>query len=117
MESQEAFFIEHWPLTGVSVGASRSSYPTREVVAVFADQGEFAAKIDREPPAPAPAETDRRLRVLDHLAQREFPHAPSLLRTRTGARSVQAGCRNVCLLERIPHPAIGMWGARSPIWR
>jgi Ser/Thr protein kinase RdoA (MazF antagonist) len=89
-----------WPLTGVSIGETLPSYPTRRVFRVHADQGEFVAKVDRAPgPDVAGAEE---LHVLEYLTDRDFAHAPALLRTRSGHHTARIGDYRISVIEFIP---------------
>lgn len=94
--------MDLWPLTGVVVAGAVSSYPTRQVLRIRADQGDFVVKIDNAP-RPAPA-LEERLSVLDHLAGRRFRHAPGLLRTAAGEAAHWSSARSITVLELVPHP-------------
>lgn len=90
-----------WPLTGVSIKARYSSFPTRVVGRLHTDQGDFAIKADSNPNVP----WNDDLYVLDYLADRNFPHAPGLVRTRGGERVARLETATACVLEYIPYKA------------
>lgn len=89
-----------WPLTGVSIQGDIPSYPTRRVFIVVSDQGKFVVKACRA--SPNHSLDDARLSVLDFLAERNFTHAPALLRTRAGDRATRMGVDVVWMLEYLP---------------
>jgi hypothetical protein len=78
------FLSSHWPLSQVSLGGTFVSYPTRQVVRVHAAEGEYVAKIDSQPLSRE--EALRACAVLDFLSDRQFPHAPRLLKSSTATR-------------------------------
>ena len=96
---EPTFIIEHWPLTGVSIGPILPSYPERLVLRIFSDQGSFVAKV-------CPVRTGQNEfspSLLEYLNEKGFEHAPSLLRTRHGEPSVAQGEEHIWIMEYIPH--------------
>ncbi len=105
------FISDHWPLRGVSLGTTFQSYPTRKVVGIHAQEGEFVAKIDLEPPA-----FDTGLQtyaIYDFLASRHFPHIPFLLKAADGNPLVYDAQQSVAVMEFIdggaPEPTAATW--------
>ena len=112
------FIQSHWPLSHVTLGDVAQTYPTRQVVRVRADEGDFVAKVDAGPPVEASAR--RMMFIYDFLADRDFPHAPALLRTRNGAPLVYGASQSVCLMEYIPHGLPGFTEPPDPqaqVWQ
>ena len=109
-----SFLNDHWPLTGVSVASSASSYSSREVLTVTADQGTFAAKVDLAPYSEADAA--RPTQVLAFLNDVGFEHAPKLLLTREGAPLIYEEGRSVCLLEHIPYVLVDAGTTTPETW-
>jgi Ser/Thr protein kinase RdoA (MazF antagonist) len=93
---------EHWPLTGISLGETMQTYPTRRVVRIDAAQGAFVAKIDDQPPAVEDA--SQAYSILDWLAARSFPHVPVLLKTREGRPLVHTGRMSIAVMEYLGGP-------------
>lgn len=91
---------QHWPLTGVTIGERLVSHPSRVVIKVRSDQGDFAAKL--APALPSTSGAEDRTDVIDHLANRGFPHAPLRLRTRRGSRTHERPDSTVTLFEWVP---------------
>lgn len=96
----------HWNLGHVTPGAVLQQSPTRTVMAIHSDQGAFVAKAYESAWAlglvnPTRSEIDRHLHIFDFLAEQHFGHAPSLLRTTTGSRFVQAEDETICVLALI----------------
>ena len=106
--------MANWPVTGAVVVAEKISYPTRRVLHLRCDQGEFAAKIDSKPGS---VDIEQRLAVLDHAAARGFRHAPALLRTCAGTRASCTPSRTITLLEYIPTRVITGDGDALAGWR
>jgi Ser/Thr protein kinase RdoA (MazF antagonist) len=93
------FISNHWPLTNVSLGETFQSYPTRKVVRLHAQEGEFVAKIDLEPPAfDATLQT---YAIYDFLASRHFSHIPFLLKAADGNPLVYTAKQSVAVIEFI----------------
>jgi Ser/Thr protein kinase RdoA (MazF antagonist) len=93
------FFTNHWPLSDVSLGETLQSYPTRKVVRLHAQEGEFVAKIDLEP---LPFETVMKTyTIFDFLASRHFSHIPTLLKTKDGDSLVYSAQQSVAVMEFI----------------
>lgn len=105
--------VDHWPLSNVEFVAAYQSFPSRRVVRLRSDQGDFVAKIDSAPPTQA--ETRRSLYVFEYLAQHHFEHAPALLRTRAGADFVDRPGQRVWILQYVDGepPALAWHG----FWR
>jgi hypothetical protein len=105
------FFMDHWPLTGVSFGETFQSYPSRRVVRLHAKEGEFVAKMDSEPSAPETAL--RSLAVYGFLTSRGFAHIPRLLDATNGRPVVYSEHMSVTVLEFIeggrPAPVPATW--------
>ena len=95
--------MANWPVTGAVVVAEESSYPTRRVLHLRCDQGDFGSEDQSEPGS---VDTEQRLAVLDHVACRGFRHAPALLRTFARTRASCTPSRTITLLEYIPAPVI-----------
>lgn len=106
--------MANWPVTGAVVIGEESSYPTRRVLHILCDQGDFAAKVDSESGS---ADTEQRLAVLDHVASRGFRHAPALLRTFAGMRAACTALGTITLLEYIPAPVITGDAGPHVAWR
>jgi Ser/Thr protein kinase RdoA (MazF antagonist) len=95
----QRFVTDHWPLTKVSLGETLQSYPTRKVVRLHAQEGEFVAKIYLEP---LPFETVMKTyAIFDFLASRHFPHIPFLLKTKDGNPLVYTAQQSVAVMEFI----------------
>lgn len=109
------FVAMHWPLSGVAIGQSFHSYPTRRVFVVRSDQGTYVAKVARTPQLEA--DSFRAPSVLEHLKQRGFEHAPALLRTRSDEQIVQNGDQTICMLEYIPEVIREVDGDEERTWR
>lgn len=90
------FIAKNWPLSDVALGKTFVSYPTRQVVEVFAKQGAFVAKIDQQPPID---HTDPPFAVFDFLTSLAFPHVPALLKTNAGNRHVDLNQSRIVLME------------------
>lgn len=106
MRSIAGLVERHWPLDHVVPGGSLQRSPTRNVVSIRSEQGQFVVKVYEDEWAlglvhPSPAEIDQRLGVFDYLAANGFGHAPSLLKTRIGGRFVRTGGTTVYVLEQI----------------
>lgn len=96
----------HWNLGHVTPGAVLQQSPTRTVMAIHSDQGAFVVKAYENAWAlglvnPTSREIDCHLHIFDFLAEKRFGHAPSLLRTTTGSRFVQAEDVTICVLALI----------------
>ena len=96
----------HWNLSHVMPGAVLQQSPTRTVMAIHSDQGAFVVKTYESAWAlglvnPTTSEIDRHLHVFDFLAETRFAHAPTLLRTTTGERFLQAVDTTICVLALI----------------
>jgi hypothetical protein len=106
LQALKTLLERHWPLDHVVPGGSLQRFPTRNVVSIRSEQGQFVVKAYDDEWAlglvrPSVAEIDQRLSIFDYLARNDFGQAPSLLKTRTGRRFVRAGGRTVYILERI----------------
>lgn len=105
------FVTAHWPLSHVSLGETFQSYPSRKVVRLHAQEGEFVAKIDLEPPAFEAA--SKTYAIYDFLASRHFPHIPSLVKATSGSPLVYDDQLSVAVMEFIdgglPQPTPATW--------
>jgi Ser/Thr protein kinase RdoA (MazF antagonist) len=93
------FVTTHWPLSNVSLGETFQSYPSRKVVRLYAQEGEFVAKIDLEPPS-----FDAALHtyaIYDFLASRHFSHIPFLVKAKDGNPLVYTAQKSVAIMEFI----------------
>jgi Ser/Thr protein kinase RdoA (MazF antagonist) len=124
MESVTSEISRHWPLDHVVRGLDLQHSPNRITFAIHADQGAFVIKVYDDVAAlglvnPSLEEIDQHLSILDYLAGRDFGHAPSLLRTRSGARYVRTGGKTIVVLEQVdgtpPPPSPGTWAALGRI--
>jgi Ser/Thr protein kinase RdoA (MazF antagonist) len=111
------FISDHWPLSHVSLGETFQSYPTRNVVRLHAQEGEFVAKIDLEPPTFETAL--QTYAVYDFLAWRHFTHIPALLKANDGNPLVYDGQQSVSVMEFIdggaPEPTPATWHSLGQI--
>lgn len=105
MESLATVLSRHWPLDHVVPGPTLQRHPTRASIAILSDQGPFVVKAyddaARGLVRPTTTEIDQHLSVFAYLAEKGFGHAPHLLRTRAGERSMRTGGQTIHVLGRI----------------
>jgi hypothetical protein len=105
------FLTDHWSLSNVSLGETFQSYPSRKVVRVHAQEGEFVAKVDHQPPS---FETVMQTyAIYDFLGSRHFSHIPSLVKATNGNPLVYSDQQCVTVMEFIdggyPEPTPATW--------
>ncbi len=105
------FITNHWPLSKVSLGETFQSYSSRNVVRVHANEGEFVAKIDHQPPSFETAV--QTYAIYDFLIARHFPHIPSIVKATDGNPLVYTHHQSVAVIEFIdgghPEPTPSTW--------
>ena len=83
-----------WPLSEITVVEELLAFPARTVLRIQSDEGSFVVKVTGADPS-----RDNARAVLEYLEERDFPHSPRLLRTRTGEGSVLTSNTTVIVME------------------
>lgn len=89
----------HYPLSQVVLDDPVPGLEQRTTGAVAADQGRFIYKVFET--AGVEEDVERASYILEFLEQRSFEHAPRLLRTRNGSRTLPCEDRVVMVMERV----------------
>lgn len=91
-------FMRNWPLSEVTLGPVLEGYGGGTVGVVHAKQGRFVYK---RTPASVPHVNERSAFVLDFLADRGSSHAPRLVHTKDGTRTLEVAGASIMLMEHI----------------
>lgn len=90
-----------WVLSGVTIVDERASYPTRKVLRLCSDQGDFAAKLFKDLTR---HDVLSSIETLLDVRQQGFAHAPDVLAARSGSLAQMTTVGPMVIMEYLPTP-------------